>query len=56
MTELEQRLINEFGKLAEQYAEHHRKMGVHITKLTGAYEALNNSCNTLVKDLEELIR
>ncbi len=31
-------------------------MGVHITKLTDAYEALNNSYNTLVKDLEELIR
>ena len=26
------------------------------TKLTDAYEALNNSYNTLVKDLEELIR
>ena len=98
MTELEQRLTNEFGKLAEQYAqeqkrlagqverledqvrqlagqyagagkqyaewvnimtvlaEDHQKMGVHITKLTDAYEALNNSYNTLVKDLEELIR
>ena len=37
-------------------AEDHQKMGVHITKLTDAYEALNNSYNTLVKDLEELIR
>ena len=98
MTELEQRLTNEFSKLAEQYAEDqkrlagqvdrlenqvrelagqyeqavkeyakwvnlttvlaedHQKMGVHITKLTDAYEVLNNSYNTLVKDLEELIR
>ena len=37
-------------------AEDHQKMGVHITKLTDAYEALNNSYNTLVRDMNELFR
>ena len=105
MTELEQRLTNEFGKLAEQYAqeqkrqagqverleeqvrelaeqyaeagkqyaewvnimirleEDHLKMGVHITKLTDAYEGqakkydeLISAYNGLVADLNELFR
>ena len=105
MTELEQSLTNEFGKLAKQYAEDqkrlsgqverlgkqvrqldeshaeaekrytqcleimtllkedHLKMGNHITKLTDAYDAQQNSFRALAdayisleKDLTELIR
>ena len=105
MTELEQRLTNELGKLAEQCAEDqrrlagqverlekqvrelaeqhaeagkqytkwvnvmtqiekdHLKMGVHITKLTDAYEDQLNSYNVLTeaynalgRDLTELMR
>ena len=33
-----------------------QQVGAHVTTPTDAYEALNNSYNTLVKDLEELIR
>ena len=51
--------MKEYAKwlnLTTVLAEDHQKMGVHITKLPDAYEVLNNSYNTLVKDLEELIR
>ena len=105
MTELEQSLTNEFGKLAKQYAEdqkrlsgqverlekqvrqldeshaeaekrytdwveimtyikeEHQKMADHITKLTDAYDAQQNSFRALAdayisleKDLTELMR
>ena len=105
MTDLEQSLTNEFGKLAKQYAEDQKrlsgqverlekqvrqldesheeagkrytqwvdimtqieedqlKMGNHITKLTDAYDAQQNSFRALAdayisleKDLTELIR
>ena len=95
MTELEQRLTNELGKLAAQYAQDQKRLagqverleeqvrqlagqyareqkhqvrwasafvkeqkqlGAHVTKLTDAYEDLNNTYNALVKDLNELIR
>ena len=33
MTELEQRLTNEFGKLAEQYAEDQRRLAGQVERL-----------------------
>ena len=63
MTELEQRLTNELGKLAEQYAREQpqlagqvetltgnmQQLGAHVTILTNAYEEL-------LRDMNELIR
>ena len=43
MTELEQRLTNEFGKLAEQYAEDQRRLAGQVEGLGRAGAAIGRS-------------
>ena len=56
MTELEQRLTNELGKLAEQYAREQQEHIQWSSFITELVKKLDASYKTLTDDLNELIR
>ena len=50
MTELEQRLTNEFGKLAEQYAEDQKRLAGQVDRLEKQVRELAGQYEQAVKE------
>ena len=56
MTELEQRLTNEYGKLAEQYAEDQKRLSEQVRRLAEQYEQERKAHIELTSILGEHIK